>query len=473
MRAVTAVAAAFLREQLRRRGAPLALLGLLGLCILLPRAGRADARLLPRLQLQVSYGVGLPVFVLSLAVVILAARSVARLRETERLPLLVTKPLRSWQLLAGSLLGVSCVALLALTLVFGSFLVNAALLQWTSSGTPEERAEASRGFWTASRGVPARERPVEGEVEEALWREAAARGPEERERMTDTEFVVRGRRMLRTRRLEPGEQAVFEFSGSELPASSPPTSEGASALRLRYQLRLAEPGRVRCAWRAVLDEAGEEPAGPWIEQLSVPGVPAELAIAWQRRPAGGVFRVALKNPADTDLALLAEPGRIELLLPGGGLVPNALRALLVLLCELALLAALAVVAGSVFSSSTAVLVGLFAYGSALSADFLRAAVASVLAHPGPAHAHRHAASRGLLEALTEHAAGIADLALSWLPGLSRIQPLDSLVQGRLLPAGLVLEEAARLVALEAALLILVGAWIHSRREALSGPGGAG
>ncbi|HVR72771.1 MAG TPA: hypothetical protein VMT52_00490 [Planctomycetota bacterium] len=412
----------------------------------MPRVFAGGTPLGQRLQLAAAWGFGVPTGLLALGAILLAAGALSREVESRRIELVVTKPVGAWKLLLGSLLGILAAVTAVLALVLGAFVLNVTLIARAVSSSDGERDEARDRFFTPRVAIPPVRMPLDEEAVERRVEAALADPHEDRSRR---EVEARVRRSLERRKAAPGESTELTFRGV-------PRAPGGNLL-LRYEVQSAAIDMAVVEWEA---GSGLVASGSRVyrtgAQSSVPGSPRVVALPADVVPADGTLRLVLTNraPADSGPTLVVEPSRIQLLVPHGSFWANVLRVVLAALAEVALLIAVGLLGSSVFSFPTAALLALFVQVTALVSGFLRDALlfhassgedGSLLAHAG------------------RKASAAAAVILEALSAFGSLEPMERLGEGRALPAG---ELAAALVrgVGAGALILLLGAWLLSRRE---------
>jgi hypothetical protein len=445
LRPATAMGSCALRELLRQRGAiPLALV-VAALAVLAPRWAAGDAAPRARLEMAVTYGAGLPCFLVAVLTVLLGAAAVAREVETRRIHSLLAKPLRTWQLALGqwgAILAADA-ALLAIVLV-------ALGLSWAlivRGGVGEGPAgEAAEHFLTARASL----RPqVAAPTREAVARAVAELAAGEHHGLPPSprQLEARARARLRSRPVAPGEATHLELRG--IPAGA----VAMGPLLVRYEVFSSSV--LDAAWTEVLWE--DAASGRVLARSqALHGVPRTAVLDGAAPAADGTLRLRLRNALGTGekARLVLDPAAVELLYPHGSLAANTLRGFALILLQLGLLAALGILASCLFTFPTAALAGLFLYLTGLAAGFLRQTFA-IRAAAGPPET--------FLEQIDRAAASAGELLLSVLPDLSRLDVLAMLAGGRAITASDLAAEGGALL-VKAALALAAGAFLLRRRE---------
>jgi hypothetical protein len=349
MRTVWAIALLSLRNAVRSRVVVLLLVVLVLGVIGIPLTVKSDGTLVGYVQILVRYTLGFSMGVLLLATVWAGCAAVASEIQRRQIHLLVTKPVSGVQLWLGKWLGLVILNTVVLAVCA---VVTYGLLRWNTRA----------GQLTA-----ADEQKLAGEIMVARARVVPAPfavGPRVQQRFADLQ--ARGdvptnlppaalyKALLDAAQIEAhtvasGGRLTWRF---ELPAAC----EHAAAFQVRYKLAAAQlaPLELRGRWSVRREREGQPyevvAAHPSQGQhsLTVPGT----ALA-----GDGALLVEYGNLNEEGVTLLFDPqSSLTVLVPVGGWLSNYLRALLISDCLLALVAALGVTAGSLFSLPVAAFV---------------------------------------------------------------------------------------------------------------------
>lgn len=437
-----AVSSNMLRELLRRASSYMFLLLVVVSAAVIPHAASGESSLLMRLQLDVSYGMGLPIFLIGVAAVGLSAAALSREVETRRTQLLVTKPIASWQIVAGKFLGILLVVATLLFAVLCVFAVNVSLARRSSETEPWELKRAHAAFFTVRESAP-----VLHSHDDGL---RGGDGPEEEGRSGK-----RGEHPHRVSwlRAHPGESLALPFRVSPRPG------DDNELLRVIYRIYSSDPQgapRLDVTWR--VGPPGED-AKPFVEeQEALHGTPQELYLPVSVLSEGGELLLQLHNSmaADSRAVLLLNPERVEVLSIGGRFWPNVLRVFLLIFGQLLLLSSLCLLGSAVFAFPTVTFMGLFLYTAALSSGFLQETF--------DLYTSDSFQVRSTMEVVVKRMAALGSYMLSVLPDFSRLDPLGRLSGGRLLGVGELLHTLLWVVGVESLAAMGAAAWLFRRRE---------
>ena len=344
MRALLAIAQLTLRAALRERVAWSMLVLVAGTLLLLPLGLRGDGTLAGELRMHVRYSTGISAALLAAMTLWVSCAAVAGDLSSKRLQMVLTKPVSRATLWWGKWLAVSALSISLLMLCGGVTYWRVTQRVRDPSVRAEERARIEATILTARR--PARPRVEDlTEQAEALYAEQLRLGrihPEaEKEEVMrellnlaltfryaaqqheeiDWVFSL-GQPLKETDRL----QLSFTFDGASMGVS-----------RIPGEWRIRADGSDAVVFRAQIDQS---PTGETV--LDVP-LSAELLNA-------DILRVTFRNESEEPQTVFFRTrDGVLLYRTEGGFGPNLFRALALLGGLLALLAALGVSAGSLFS----------------------------------------------------------------------------------------------------------------------------
>ncbi len=349
MRTVWAIALLSLRNAVRSRVVVLLLAVLVLGVIGIPLTVKSDGTLAGYVQILVRYTLGFSMGVLLLATVWAGCAAVASEIQRRQIHLLVTKPVSPAQLWLGKWLGLVILNTVVLAVCAS---VTYGLLRWNTRAGQLSTADAQK---------------LAGEIMVARARvapEPFAVEPRVRQRLADLQTrgelptnmapeaiykTLLGVAQLEAHTVAPGGKITWRC---ELPA----LGGSAPEFQVRYKLAAAAlaPLRLQGRWSVHRERAGQpfelvtEHPAQGQQSLTVPGT----ALAGE-----GALLVEYANLNEAGVTLLFDPeAGLAVLVPVGGWLSNFLRALLISDCLLALVAALGVTAGSLFSLPVAAFV---------------------------------------------------------------------------------------------------------------------
>ncbi|MEI6564173.1 MAG: hypothetical protein WCO42_07710 [bacterium] len=449
---ITAIAQLTVREAVRSRlllslGTFL-VAGLIGLPLLI--AG--DNTLAGQIQIILNYTLTYATAILTATTLWTSCGGVSTEIQDRRLYLVLTKPLHRYELWVGKWLGIA--GLNAALLILTGFIIGA--MTWhairNSTDDPVTKRAVCEQFLMARETLlpvtPDWSRLIETNTWRLMQSGQAPRG------MTAN--------MIRTKLLEelnnqrftipPGKEIRFAY---EIAARE----TGDHDLILNYKLESTRPERAPVAARWLI---GYDPAQVFqVNVTNYPGVPCTLpisshvvnrpgtlAITYQRLDSGSqaTLMMAMNNPGP------------ELRVASGSFSMNLARGLLVILCKLAFLAALGLVAGCLLSTPVAVFTAFFIMILLASAGYVESVATSgvfYVPHEGP-----ELVQTGL-DRLILHL--FKAFSVMTRP-LIQLDPVPLLTDGRIVGWDLVLRAMAWLAGLYTAITALIGIMLFNRRE---------
>ncbi len=451
MNKIFAIAAITVRSAIRSR-VVLVLLGLLLFAIVgLPLTVEGDGTPGGYVRVFLTYTLGAVSLILSLATLWAGCAAVADEIAERQLQMVVTKPVSLFHVWLGKWAGLMALNVFLLAV---SGVVVGALLYWNIDRS--DLSEADRETLRAQVLLSLRPHlpalpDIEAEAQARLPEVKASLGPDAT--VSDRELLRQVRLMLKRRAftVAPNTTVSFRFSlPDQLPANQP--------LYLDYQFAASDPTPtlVPHRWRVRRAE-GDRFAELRTEVMSglrhrVDLDPAPLA-------GQGPVTVEFRNSFDGPVSVLFEPeDGLILYTYAGGFAGNLVRALLIQLMQLGLLAAVGVTAGSLFSLPVAAFVSLFVILMLATAPYVRGL-----------------AEREVFVAITEEpslAARAVDAALAYsfqlmyqtLAPLRDMQPFEDLSVGRHVPWSGVVRVFSIRILLYSGLIGFLGSLLFMRRE---------
>lgn len=337
---ILGIAGLTLRQAVRSRFVICLFVLMLSLLIGFSLTIKGDGTAAGRLQMLLSYAIGVVGVVLGMAVLWLACGSFSTEIENRRLHLVLVKPVRNVELWIGKWLGIVTVAMLML---------------------------AVAGVFLAAAGQVALRRTLPGSVDgRAVRRQIlAARHVSEAERIPDQTGRVRWHVVC------------------------PPVIHSAAAVaQLRYQFvsPLRDLPAVQMHWEVTGPDGAlrfEADCEAHIDGVNRLDVPVDRLQAGERMTLA--FLVRPTEGASAQYVTFHPDHPVEMLIPSGGFGANLVRTLLLMFCRVALLAALGVTVGTLFTFPVAV----FAAASIVVATLFTQFVAFSSAPERQAGHHSH------------------------------------------------------------------------------------
>jgi hypothetical protein len=357
----------------------------------------------------------------------------------------------------GKLAAILGVAAFLLAVVLGAFAVNAAALRAHGGLVGLQEDAADWGFFTPRVAVT----PRLPEIREDVVRRYVAQLREEGRHASASQRSLEelARRSLRFLRIEPKSTGTLVFDGVQ-PRHFAAESGGRSILVLRMEIQSSPLGATSRADCVVEIHAEGSKAPAVVRHERVPqGVPWDLVLPAAALPATGPLVVTIRNPATADgSTLLLDPLRAQLRLPYGSFWAGISRAFGILWAQIALLAAVTLLAGAVFSFPTANILGFFVYGTGLAAGFLRDTFYREIVE------HRH----GALQWLSTTLSRVGRAVLSVFPDLTEPDAIGRVAEAQAIPVELFLRESITLTLVQGGVAFVMTAFLLSRRELARG-----
>jgi ABC-type transport system involved in multi-copper enzyme maturation permease subunit len=414
-------------------------------------------------QIILTYTLSTITALLGLSTLWLACGTLARDIEECQIQVVATKPVARWQIWLGKWLGIVSLnaALLALSggCVYG-------LLQYRASKLPPAVQTALREQVLVARGS-AKEASHDAELEDATDRilkekiksatiESKADVVELRNQIRETlraDSQVVPPSYARTWKIDLG-FAKNHLGGKPLQLRIKfNTASGTSTGTFDAYWQVGDPPKTKL-WR------NEEPMSLAPDTFHEFAIPADLF------DENGVLTVRFINPPNNNTALLFSPqDGMEVLYPEGGFALNYARGLGVILCWMALLAALGLAAASELSFpvaaffALAMLLVVFSSGT-LAESVESGSVAAGNAEKGIAG---HSIADGVLIPAFKGVLAVVSLAKNY-------SPIDALSTGRSITWGELGQAFTQIVLVLGGAFALVGIVLFSRRELATAQG---
>jgi len=448
---IWAVASNTIRQALRMKVAAIFIVLLL---VLLPAMGltaTGDGTLMGRLQTFVSYGLSLTSLLLSLLTIIISIYAITSDIENRQIYTVVTKPIRRYQLVLGKLLGVLVLDVALLTLFAGIIYGVTVFMPRFLDASPEELAEVRNEFYTARASLVPPTIDVREEVE-ALYE--SLRKNEQLEilypNFTRAEVMreLTNRKRLEKRAATIGQVLIWEFQNVK-----PQDPNQSLFVRFKYDVSVTPPDeQVYGEWRIgdLRDiQYGKEVDTPvWREVRKDPVRKfREIEVRGPVVADDGYLAVGFLNPPMNDTVVLfpVEDG-LEVLYKADTFTGNFVRAILLILCRLAFLACLGVLAASFLSFPVAIMFCLVIFFTATISGFVLESFDMLSENISRVYAY---SLKGLVQLL---------------PQFDKYNPTKFLVPARLMTWGFLGRVALVMVFMKGALLLVLALIIFSFRE---------
>ncbi len=467
---VWAVARKMIMEALSRKVVIILLIFFAVLMPSLPFVLKTEGSVKSQVQLVLLYSLCLALVLLSLLAIFLSTASICSEVEKKQVHVTDTKPMARWQFLLGKWLGVVvlCTAVLAVMTAGTYGLIcylarepdYSKMTKWDVAEAKAERRELRREVFVARRSasIPPPQWTPEMEKELREWHEK-----------------------------QPVRIAVWSHKQSMLRTKWREQQSVVSGRTLKWKfsgLDPDQPGRLQVRFRAISHRGGrimgrfvpcyatkkktktDEGQAETVLRRAGPGVwsPAQgwrgntfhqVELSPEYISDNGTLWLVFENWTPQAKITFSVEHPIEVLQQEEGFLLNYYRSLMVLLFHIALISALGLLAGSLFSFPVAsLLVICFFVGGLLGGWFHGEFVE-------PDIYNRLSPETRIVDQVWR---GFAGFIVALLPDFSRFSPLGLLVDGRIVGMKRVLKAGSALVFLKGGLAMVVAAFFYTRRE---------
>jgi hypothetical protein len=449
MRAFFAIALQTIRTSVRQKVFLAELPIVLLIVTLLPANCQGDGTAVGWVQLTLSYTLGLLVAACSAATLWIACVSMSREIEGYQMHLVTTAPAPRWRVWLGKWAGVF--ALQSLLFLAGSAGAYG-MIHWQLARhdfPPRERERLKAEVLLARREFA----PPEPD----FWKLADAEYARRRDRNElapgHDPAVVRAE-LCRQVKARSAELPAGGARGWKITGITPPPA-GAPAVFLRYRLYVGDPSaKTQPPAGGRWEFRSRDDRTYLVPERGAGGVFRELPIPPELVHDDGTLEFAFLNIGQESASVVFQPGDgPSVLVPAAGFAENWTRASLLVLFQLAFLAALGCTVSAVFSSPVAV--------------FMAAAYLAAGLLVGPAVSSRIHADDGSYvykNRLDQASYWLALGARAAVVSLNDFDAADDLAAGRLVTNRRLAGSFAVLIGLRTLPLALLGIWIFSRRE---------
>lgn len=432
---------------------------LLGAVVLLPLVLKDDGTARGFTQILLTYTLSVSAALLGLCTLWLACGTLARDIEECQMQLVAVKPVARWQIWLGKWLGIVSLNVCLLALAGASVY---ALLLWRATRLPAAEQAVLRKEVLVARGSakpPDRRAEIEAETTRRFKERLAATPvseadlPEARKQILEqvkAEFQVVPPGYMRAWQVDLGLQRYF-LKGLPL------------HLRIKFNAAArSESGTFTGLWQVGVPDSPKV----WRSQpMSLaPDTFHEFEVPPDLMDENGVLTIVFLNANETALLFPLDEG-IEVLYRQGGFGLNYVRALAIICCWMALLAALGLAAASFLSFPVAAFFSLAVLTIALSSGTMANVVqeGTIFGYSVDAEGQVRSFVDPVAVPLFKALLGLVNL----VKGFS---PIDALSTGRSVSWADVGRAVAQIVLLLGGLLAAFGMWAFSRRELATAQG---
>ncbi len=457
MRRVWAIVRLTIAESIRTRMAVAFILLLVAVMVLLITTASGDGTVRGKIQMFMSYSIGLTQFLLALLVTFLACRTLDQDIKTQRIDTLACKPIGRSQLLLGRWLGIVILAMFLFTLSAGLTYVMVRVYAKSAPENTKDRFQIDNQVLVARREfkppLPDVTDQVEKRYEQLKQEDALTEGrPPSEIRKTIAMELIR-----QSRTINPKQMATWKIT--DLP--KPQSGDVLMTLRFKYEpvgtTSADEDANLRSntlLGRWIIGRKESPKVYVWQEEKPYRAL-QEINIPINAIEPDGSVSVTFINVDPRGIAVhLPLQDGIEVLVREGTFAPNYLRTLLLAFSTLLFLVTLALACGTFLSFPIASLVTLSAFFVGLAGNFLNEAI-------GLSSGLTFTWSKDALENVEKI---ITLISLQLVPVLD-IGPYTSrLIDGRIVDWKDVLMVAAPLVLVKSGILAIFAVIVFKRRE---------
>jgi len=473
---IWAVARKMIAEAISRRVVLALVIFFIVLMPSLPFLLETEGTLKSQVQIVLTYSLALAMVLLSLIAIFVSAASICSEVEKKHVQITDTKPLQRWHFLAGKLAGVliMCAALLFVMSASSYFLVRymarerkeAGLTKWESAKRKREREKVSEEVFV-TRVV---RRPRTRDADEEVERRIKLMG-ERTDAAKELHDVKRMRRQLKSQfevaagYVAPGNVRRWGISGLE------PRRD--DKVYLRFKMFPTGGGREQTLeglwtfWAAMPAEQsaeGEKSEGGarpilWKQGAWPSGTVQEIPIPSETVGPDGVLRIQYQNLEQRTGVYFALDDGLSALQKSESFLPNYYRALVVLLAQVAVLAALGLMAGALFSFPVATLTVFFVFVTGLLGPWFVQIMAS-----GAEFYTKKDVPEAVAPYLNALASFVIKVIVAVMPHFGKFSPIGSLVNGEAITWAFVGNASTQLFFIRAGVALLIGVYFYSRRE---------
>lgn len=429
--------------------AALLLLAVIGMPAIVKHDGTAQGFT----QILLTYSLGSVTLLLGFATLWLACGTLARDVEECQMQMVAVKPIARWQIWLGKWLGL--LALNALLLSASGIAVYG-ILQWRANLLSPEAIEELRTRVLVARGnisEPVDHRAIEREVERLFQERLQEAGVAAMDR-TFVRDQIRERVIAQFQIVRPGMarrwNLNFEGRGANL------RDRPLTVRALFYAAQPTRAGTYYGVWEIGPPEGRRyrpEPmslAAETIHEFIIPPGLIDLQ---------GRLTIDFQNFNETALLFPLEEG-LEVLYEEGTFAPNFARGLIIILCWLALLAAIGLAAASILSFPVASFVSI----AVLIVGFSTGTLRQIVEEGGIAGIDHHTGRIEIPSLIDRVSVPLFGGLLSIINLVQDFSPVDSLTNGRTVGWGEVGRAILQIVLLMAGIFATIGIILFTRRE---------
>ncbi|OQY06761.1 MAG: hypothetical protein B6I25_03285 [Planctomycetales bacterium 4572_13] len=387
MHSIWAVARNTLAQTLRMKIAAVVVLLLLILLPLMSMVMGGDDTLLGKLQTFTSYGLGLISFLLCILTIAISTFTLSNDIKRKHIFLVITKPIRHWQLILGKLVAIVLLNVILLGIFSGILYAFVLLIPRMVDATEGEKLRAKAEFFTSRVGIkPSFDTELLSKRAKSHYDELEKAG-QIPEQMSYARIIgeLFGQEMLKAKKVDPGEVKQWEFENVRV--KDPGDPNALLFVRYQYKVTVTPPDeKIYGMWK-VGDlrqlKGGVKVKTPIydVDRAEAIRVTREFAIPVAAIADDGTLGIAFyNNPALNRTTII--PEEFEVLYQTGGFTENFVRAVLMILVRLIFLSVLGISLTTWLSFPVAILVCVSVFFVGLTNGFILDAIDSLGATAG-------------------------------------------------------------------------------------------
>src|ERR1051325_808529 len=428
---------------------------LLGAVVGLPLFIKDDGTARGFTQILLTYTLSAITALLGLSTLSLACGTLARDIEECQMQMVAVKPIARWQIWLGKWLGI--VSLNAVLLALSGLCVFV-LLEWRATRLPEKEQTVLRNEVLVARGS-AREKSVEKESDRRagllLQKKLHEIRPETQQDLNEVQKAIREQVKATFQAVPPGYMHRWQI---DLGLARYYLKDKPLQLRIKFNAAQKSPsGTFDAVWRVGVPN--KTPL--WQSQVMslAPDTFHEFQIPPNLFDEKGLLTISFGNPPVNPTLIFPLEEAIEVLYPEGGFALNFARGLGIILCWMALLAALGLAAASFLSFPVAAFFSLGLLTTVLSTGTLANVVSegTIMGWDSEKSARGHSVADPVILPVFRATLAVINLAKDF-------SPIDSLSTGRSITWGQLGLAFSQIVLLLGGILGLFGMVSFTRRE---------
>ena len=364
MRSVWAVAKNTIAQAFRMKVAVLIIILLLILLPLMAVITEGDGSLKGKLQTFVSYGLSLMSLMLCMFTIAISTYTLANDIKRKHIFLVITKPVRRFQIVCGKFLGIVLLDIFLLAIFAAIIYSGTKLIPRLSKAGDAEVAMVNRQFFTARKELTSyvdKEKLIKSAKHMYERLEKVNQLPET---MTKEQILkeLRNQEALKARAVEVGARKSWVFNNVK------PLAENETLfIQFEYEVAVNPPGEKVVGQWAVGDDRQEKQggSGDWktniytVQRRDKTRTQYEFEVPADCVAEDGRVAVMFRNPYENQTTVM--PKDIKLLYRSGSFDGNYIRAVLLILTRLIFLAALGVSLSTWLSFPVAIFVCIVAF----------------------------------------------------------------------------------------------------------------